>query len=603
MTIEGLVFSPAVGHADVLTEELIGKLESEAQDLLELPIDPPVKARIEMNASLFEQVDPQNRSLRPLTDRLERARKQEELQDLWAGADRGMSSQELSGILRDMQNIDPEHDLTADVRVWQRRRLDQERTFADGIADFEARSLNGLSEAITEYERTDLQSATAEKELAGLEAARAWLVTFFEARDYLDSDLDQVGRLLDELRAGVLPPKFRESAKRNLGLMTEWWNQESLRRGALDLIREINRLCTTLQLGKAEKALAELHKLGAEGLDPSLGAAREQVATLREWEADRKELESEYTRFRGRLQSVMLRDARRVLERLVLRWELERKRLTDALEIEELGEHRLRRAILNMRLGDFNEALSDAKRLPESENALLLSAQARFALARENPSEIKAALDDIKRAIALPGQSARALHLRGVYRYQLLDPDAADPADLAEALGDLANAGNLGLVSADASYHMAMIHNKLEHAAEAIRFATKALNEGFTEAGIVTAFGGIRRAVETDGGRRFRCDTFYTRAKGHKQAGDHKACLRDCTAAVNLDPGFVWGYFLRSWANLTKGQWDDAEADLLQVTRRIPADAKDPNLRELRQSAMELLEDIRGTSDGPNGAG
>ena len=597
-------FTPALEGAEVLRLQLKGKLELHAKAHLDAPMEPSESfmALIKDTRALLAQVDELNPYLSLFDKRLAQLKNVEDLRTLWERARPEMTPADLYKIFQEMKLKDPNHELTREVHRMYVRRRDQETRFDEARDEFEELLLEELEHAIERYEaaRNELPSPEADRELDQLQKAQGWLDTYWTALGDLETDPDQARRLHGSLDREALSWKFQEFRKVasvHLNTLLSECDKAAARQEGRRLCKQIKDLCDIRLLEDARRVLEVLKALDPEGLDLEIAAVRDRVDVLDEQERKLATSEKEFKTFRGLLQKGKLRSAEQLLVRLERAWDKEKALLDAALDIKEREELRLRRAILNMRLGAYSDALRDAERLHESREALLWRSLARFAQAHDDPS----ALADVERAISLPGKSARALYLRGVYRHLLLDTQQAQLFTLEDALQDLDEAvRTLGLDSGDACYHMAAIHltlatihHKANDSTQAVKFATAALNAPFTEDGIVVAFGGNRKAAHTDAVKQFHRNSYYVRAYAHLEGKNLEACIDDCNEAIDRDEKFADGYYVRGLAKYYNRQEDEAVRDIKKVIE-LTEPGTDPTPRDivLRKDAQNALKEI-----------
>jgi tetratricopeptide (TPR) repeat protein len=596
MRLETRLFTPAITRAADLVAQLIATAEVDAQAQLDAPRETSSESfieRIRATRDLLKEFDPQNRYLKLFEGRSAELNMQADLRTWWEKARPAMTPGQLDEIRQRMKQINRDDPLTKSVgRMYDLRRL-QTTSFDDGLDAFTTAWPEGLSRQIGTYEqmRSELPSSMADRELQQLRESRQWLDMYLTSPADLDSHLDQARLLHDELDDDILSwefPEFVDAAREHLDALSRECERASARREGLSLCGLITDRCKRRLLDEATIALVKLKGLDVVGLDLEIAAAGELVTTLEKQEEDRTRWEEEFERFRGLLQQGKLGYARQTLKRLERAWGVEKDLLDAALDVEERDELRLRRAILNMRLGKYADASSDAERLAETGEVLLWRSLAGFAEAPDNPSGIREALADVARAIVLDGNSKRALYLRGIYRHVLLWLGEAHAFSLGDIRRDLEDAvSKLELDSATACYHIAAVQLKLKNSTRTIEWATAALEAQFTEDGIIVAFGGNRQAVDTDAIKNRQSHTYYARASGHWIRADYKACIRDCDKALDLSE-FVEGYFLRGRAKCRNG--DDAVEDFVQVVNGIDAHTSDSIQKDMLEIAQKGIE-------------
>ncbi|MHC5113883.1 MAG: protein kinase domain-containing protein [Planctomycetota bacterium] len=451
-----------------------------------------------------------------------------------------------------------------------------------------------------------------ESEAEALLASRAESVKPLEALLGLLGQVDASSAYIPRLREGVAAIRMQELAGHRDMLRDEMAREAGRRSCA-----RIEELCDLRRLGEAKLALKELENLGIEGLDRETSAAGDRVQKLERENDEVERLEGEFARFRRLLlQSRSLPDARSSLEELEIGWSRERDWLGGELKSspELLG----RRAVLNLRLGAWDEARRDAEGL-ETADGWLLRAVAGIALAGEDATKIREALLDVEQAIEQSGSSARSLYVRAACAHILARTEES-PEHLGQARADLNEAvAQHGLDSADAHHRLATIYVEMyargaEAGAEdeelnallsnAIASATEALRAPLTEDEIVVAFGGNRGAVGDETLRRFRRDVLLGRAEAHfvsalnaptdaTRPARYGLCIDDCSKAIELDDTRAYSYFLRGWAEGEVGRSHDALVDLRRALDLSPADSTDPQVTKVRTNAPLLIDRFR----------
>ncbi len=598
MSLKGRIFIPARTRAKDLSDELITVAEDRAQAHLDAPREPSSESfmeRISATRALLQEFDPQNRYLNLFKERLAELTKLADLRTASEKAKPGMTPTQLDEILRRMRQIDPDHDLTKSVERMYDLRLFQTTTFAEGLNAFAKAWMELLSRRVTTYEQDhkELPSSAADQELQQLTQARQWLDRYRASPPDLDHALVQARLLHDELNREIMSwdfPNFVDAAQEHLNKLLNECDKATARQEGQRLCDRITHLCERRLLVKAIVVRDTLDGLDVEGLDQQIAAARGLVEKLQREDTARSQAQTDFERFRGELQSRKRGYAKQTLVQLERAWRVERVLLDNALFIEERDELRLRRVVLNMRLGNYAEAFIDADRLPESGEALLWRSLARFAQSLNNPSGINEALVDVNRAIDLDGDSTRALYLRGMYGHELRQLGAADAPALEDIRTNLEKAvSELKLDSATACHHMAAVQLDLDEFSSAIDWATAALEAQFTEDGIVVKFGGNRQAVETDVVEMFQSDTYHARATGHSETRKFEACIRDCDRALELSE-WVELYFLRGMAKLANKDKDGAVEDFKWVVNDIDPRTGNARLIKLRKDAQKVIE-------------
>ena len=269
-------------------------------------------------------------------------------------------------------------------------------------------------------------------------------------------------------------------------------------------------------------------------------------------------------------------------------------------DADKRHELRKRRATLNMRLGDYSSALTDAESLPEDDaEGLLLKAQARFVGAPKDWSNVKTALAEVERARKMTGgHRARALYLHGAYEHILAEMETKEDEDrrVENALRSLKAAVDEGFNSADAYYRLATVYLvRREDYANAIASASKALDASLTDEEIIVRFGGSQ-TVTGEAVRHLRRDIFLRRAQAHQMADSLRECIADSTEAIALDDRSAYAHLLRGFVRGELLQFTDAIADLQRCLELAPANSQDPVVRKTREGAVDLLRKYRGES-------
>lgn len=555
---------------------------------------------------LPEEAEPQDSDAEAEAAPLEREGQLQELRD---AAKPGMSSKELSGLLRKMEDIDPDSTSAIEVRAWRDLRHQQEERYRAGIVDFADQSQVGISKDIREYEVIALRSPEADAELERLREAERWLGRFNEASDRLNDDFPLALAIQTELRSNSLSLDFRDALTKHLASLSSAMEQTQARltQDVGDLIDEIDRLCTDRQPRQARSKLLELQSL-TRGFDWDISGAMRRVEQLEHEEQLWQKLDRDYADFRGQLKEGAA-GVEQLLRELEDGWKELKSHLDKALAIRQSDELMRRRALVNMRLGSFSAAQSDAERLHPSAERLLLLSEATFAQAPGETGAIMEALSHVDAAsnMGLDGeQSGRASYLQFAYLEALANPDPQTQELLERAAKKLQEAVEKhSLNSADASYRLSTLHFVDGNNAEAIKFATRAIDAPLTEDGVIVALGGNHAAADGGAARTFRRDAFLRRAQGQfmiaigaSRRGKPSRegfllCIDDCTTAIELDGQHALSYFLRGFANGEAAQYDQAVQDLDLSLKLVDEHSDDPNLAQVKNNAPILSRRYR----------
>lgn len=189
--------------------------------------------------------------------------------------------------------------------------------------------------------------------------------------------------------------------------------------------------------------------------------------------------------------------------------------------------------------GNFDQCINDQKAAIELDSKLAVAYQRRAAAEREKKGDLKAAFQDLEKAIQLKPDFVEALCDRAVF--------FAMNGDVTRAMADLDEAIKLNPRSATARIQRARAYAALKNPEKAI--------ENFDEA--------IKLKEDSAEAYSGRAYVLFTKK-------EYEAAVKDYTKAIALDPKLEAAYYGRSEAYKKLGRGKDEAADLAKVKEFHP---------------------------------
>ena len=234
------------------------------------------------------------------------------------------------------------------------------------------------------------------------------------------------------------------------------------------------------------------------------------------------------------------------------------------------------RGMANLRTNRLSEACDDFTEALRSEPELT-SALVNRGIARYHLDLLKDALADFEKAIALDPRHARAYLNRGVVRLKRGDLDGA-VSDFDETIEHANRSGDLSCVASSYFDRGKAFYVKKNYAL-AIADWERPVKSGIDRDCMTLDYLGLAYSQLQDETKAARCfedavqlDDTRTYAPAHLHLGaarynqrDYEGAVKECTAAVEIDPTLADAYATRSLAFRSLARLDRARADQEQV--------------------------------------
>ena len=601
---KGKEFKPAADSAKQLRERLSRILV----DRLEEPGESEVE-QFGDDLTLLERVDPDHQDIERFRKALAERERKKKLRELAEDAleigepgtvwnRRDEVANDIVGELEKLHwqagNIDPQGQ--SDERQKVKKLLDTWR-FAGRVSDEFAKGQPFPEELLR-----DAPNTVATDDASPVGAADAWLKSFAQARGDVAHDPESARAAVSDLKRRELAPRFQDAATeliRNLEVEIESAaadaQKQKLIAQARELVEATRERSRKLQppTAKQEEELETLRsKPELEGLDLLFEPVEKIRDSLKKQQAEADSREEQYARLRTALRSpdaaAGVVEGLKALER---GWRREKRSLDRAIvhspkvgfeskELESVNEELLwRRAVLNLRLLEYRDALEDlrdAKR-GESPERLLLSGMAEFGRGR---------LDDARRVFErAAGAKASGMRPRALY---WLGTVANIKEREKAALDYFEQAIESGVDYADAYHQVAMLHLRKESFSEAIDSAKKCLasRSAFSEDEMLVLFAGEGTGEYPVKAAAFVYDALLICADAHLEEDSIRFCIKDSTDAIAMQKGRPEAYYRRALAHYTAKEFKPAGDDCDRTIERA-ADGS-----EIKKLAQELKERI-----------
>ncbi len=411
-------------------------------------------------------------------------------------------------------------------------------------------ALEAFGQGSAEGLRLVVTDETLQREL---QSAQEFLLIQRAALDEIKKDepenIERAREHATQLDANTLPPDFRPAATQLIERLRASLEAAANRESIRHLCAEIRQLCEESQLEAAQTRGAELPSEPPAELRVIVATTRARLAALTAEHEQRTQTRVLFERYLGQVRDSKLAEARQSHDLLTSRWRAAIRELDQRIAEHPTCERLVERAELHLLLGNYGDALADARAARaerETPATARLCGKARYGVFLERGERsghhLRDALADFEAADQLSnGQDGNSAWWRGICLEQLKRKrDAIQAYRHAQALAE---------PSADLALRLAIsicpVQPGVERpaqATEAIGLAWDALHVPFCADDLLAAFGGCRGALRAGAVRQFRIDAYWIRAVSNGHLGRFAQMEADCREMLALDDAFADGH-------------------------------------------------------------